>query len=40
MIKQGGTPEEAIKGVNKTIDRTINRSNFLVADWFPGGEMA
>jgi hypothetical protein len=38
-IKQGGTAETAINGVNKTIDSMINRSYFLAADWFPRGEI-
>ena len=39
-IKQGGTAEAAFDGVDKTIESMINHSKFLVADWFPGGEMA
>jgi hypothetical protein len=39
-IKQGGTAEAAIDGINETISSIINRSSFLVLDWFPRGEMA
>lgn len=38
-IKQGGTDEVAINGINEEIDSMINRSNFLVTDWFPEGEL-
>jgi hypothetical protein len=39
VIKQGGIDEAAIDGVNERIDNMINRSNFLVTDWFPRGEI-
>ena len=39
-IKQGGTAEMAIDGVNETIDSLTDTTVVLVADWFPGGEMA
>ena len=39
-IEQGGTAEAAIDGVSKTIDSMTNTAVVLVADWFPGGEMA
>jgi len=39
-IEQGGAAEAAIDGVNETIDSVTNTVVVLVADWFPGGEMA
>ena len=38
-IEQGGTAKTAIDGVNETINSMINPSDFLVADWFPRGEI-
>lgn len=40
VIEQEGTAEAAIDGVDETIDSTTNTAVILVADWFPGGEMA
>jgi hypothetical protein len=40
MIQQGGAAEAAIDGVKETIDSITNTVAVLVADWFPGGEMA
>jgi hypothetical protein len=34
-IKQGGTTEAAISGVNETIDSMINYCLFLIAKWSP-----
>jgi hypothetical protein len=39
-IKQGGTADATIDGVNEMIDSMINRCNFFIADWFSGEEMA
>ena len=39
-IELGGAAEAAINGVNKTMDSMTNTAVVLVADWFPGGEMA
>jgi hypothetical protein len=39
-IEQGGAVEAAIDGVNETIDSMTDTAVVLVADWFPGGEMA
>ena len=39
-IEQGGTAEAAIDGVSETIEGLTNTAVVLVADWFPGGEMA
>jgi hypothetical protein len=36
----GGTAEALIDGVNETIDSMTNTAVILIADWFPGGEMA
>jgi hypothetical protein len=40
VIKQGGIAEASLDTINETIDSMINRSNFLVANWFRRGEMA
>jgi hypothetical protein len=39
VIKQGGTAETAISGVNKTIDSITNHSFFLITKWSPEGEI-
>lgn len=39
VIKQGGTAETAISGVNETIDSITNHSFFLIAKWSPEGEI-
>ena len=39
-IEQGGIAEAAINGVNETINSITNTAVALIADWFPGGEMA
>jgi hypothetical protein len=40
VITQGGIANTETDGVKETIDSMVNSSNFLVAGWFPGGEMA
>jgi hypothetical protein len=39
-IEQGGAAEAASDGVNQTVDSLTNTAVFLIADLFPGGEMA
>jgi hypothetical protein len=39
VIKQGGTAETAISGVNETIDSITNHSFFLIAKWSLEGEI-
>jgi hypothetical protein len=39
-IEQAGAAEVAIDGINETIDGMTNTAVVLIADWFPGGEMA
>jgi hypothetical protein len=39
VIRQGGIAKTAIDGIKETINSMVNHSHFLVADWFPGGEM-
>jgi hypothetical protein len=39
-IEQGGAAEAAIDGVSEAIDTMTNTAQVLVADWFPGGEIA
>ena len=39
-IKPGGTADAAFDRVNKAIDSMINYGKFIVADWFPRGEIA
>ena len=38
-IKQGGIAEAVIGGVIETIDSITNYSLFLIAKWFPEGEL-
>ena len=40
VIEQEVIAEAAIDGVDEIIDSMTNTSVILVADWFPGGEMA
>jgi len=40
VVEQGGAAKASIDGVNEAIDSITNRAVVLVADWFPGGEMA
>jgi hypothetical protein len=40
VVEQGEAAEAAIDGVKETIDSITNTVVILVADWFPGGEMA
>ena len=40
MVEQGGAAEALIDGVNEAIDSIAYTVVVLIADWFPGGEMA
>jgi len=40
VVEQGKQLEAAINGVNKAIDSITHTRVVVVADWFPGGEMA
>jgi hypothetical protein len=40
VAEQGESAEASIDGVNEAIDSITNTAVVLVADWFPGGEVA
>ena len=40
VMEQGSATKVLVDAVNKTINSTPYRGNFLAADWFPRGEMA
>jgi hypothetical protein len=40
VIKQGATAEAALDAPNGMINSITDCDNFLVADWYPEGEMA
>ena len=39
-MEQGAAAEAATDGANEAIDGVTNIALVLIADWFPGGEMA